>query len=394
MREKHTRWAIALLLVGAGFVTAAEQAAPTTSGAESVAPKSEAQTLLESLPAWLRNMKISGDFRYRHERADDETKTTERDRHRIRARLLVSSKVNEQVDATIGLASGTNESATNTNQDLTESFSSKDLWLDLAFINYHPAGVEGLNVFAGKIRNLYYNPGNSDLLFDADVNPEGIAATYRRTLAKDVTLFSTFGGYYVHERSTEVDTSLWGIQGGVTCKVPRAEGVSITAGAGYFDYGNVQGQQPLGEGTPNFRGNRSVDGLYANDFNILRGFGEVAFDIAGRPCKLFGDWIVNTDADSGDDTGYLVGAGVGKCKDPGSWAFTYNYRDLEADCEVAAFSESTFAGGGTGVRGHKLAIAYQLGKNCTLGANYMIGKRQRAETTDYDVLLAEVNFKF
>ena len=82
MREKHTRWAIALLLVGAGFVTAAEQAAPTTSGAESVAPKSEAQTLLESLPAWLRNMKISGDFRYRHERADDETKTTERDRHR------------------------------------------------------------------------------------------------------------------------------------------------------------------------------------------------------------------------------------------------------------------------------------------------------------------------
>ncbi|HPC94999.1 MAG TPA: putative porin [Sedimentisphaerales bacterium] len=235
-------WACVLLPVGAGFVFAAEQpSAPSATSAESVTPKSESQTLLESLPAWLRSMKISGDFRYRHERADDETKTTERDRHRIRARLIVSSKVNDQVDATVGLASGTDESPTNTNQDLKGAFSSKDLWLDLAFINYHPAAVEGLDVFAGKIQNLYYSPGNSDLLFDTDVNPEGIAATCGKDLNDTVSIFGTFGGYYVEERSTDVDTSLWGIQGGLTWKVPQVENMSMTAGGRYFDYGNLQG---------------------------------------------------------------------------------------------------------------------------------------------------------
>jgi len=361
---------------------------------ESVAPKSESQTLLESLPAWLRNMKISGDFRYRHERADDETKTTERDRHRIRARLIVSSKVNDQIDATVGLASGTDESPTNTNQDLKGGFSSKDLWLDLAFVNYHPASIEGLNVFAGKIRNLYYSPGNSDLLFDTDVNPEGIAATYGKDLNDAMNVFGTFGGYYVEERRTDMDTSLWGIQGGLTWKVPQVEGMSVTAGGGYFDYGNLQGQVALGDDETDFSGNRSVARAYESDFNILRGFGQVGFQIAGRPCTVFADVLVNNGAESDEDTGYLVGASVGKCKAPGSWAFAYNYRDLEADCEVGVLSDSTFAGGGTGVRGHKLSLAYQVAKGCSFGVNYMIGEQVQEDTTDYDVLLAEFNFKF
>lgn len=393
MTSTSKKWAVVLLLVGAGFIAAAETPQqPPVTNQESVTV--DESTLLESLPAWLRNMKIGGDFRYRHERADDETQASERDRHRIRARLLVSSKVNDEVDAVIALATGTDDSATNTNQDLGDSFSSKDIWLDMAFVDYHPASVEGLNVLAGKVKNLYYRPGNSDLMFDTDVNPEGIAATYRRALGDEVTLFGTFGGYYVNERSTAVDTSLWGIQGGLTCKVPGVQDVSVTAGGGYFDYGNIQGQTALGTSATNFRGNRSVDGLYQNDFNILQGFGEVAFKVAGQPCKVFGDVIVNNGADSGDDTGYLVGASVGRCKDSGSWAFGYNYRDLEADSEVAAFSDSTFAGGGTNIRGHKLSVGYQLAKNCKFGVNYMIGERIRAETTDYDVLQVEVNFKF
>lgn len=386
MTSTRKRWAVVLLLVGAGFVTAAEQPQQTS---ESVTTKSEAETLLESLPAWLRNMKISGDFRYRHERADDDTATTERDRHRIRARLIVSSKVNDEVDATIGLASGTNNSATNTNQDLTGGFSSKDLWLDLAFIDFHPASIDGFNVIAGKMKNLYYHPGNSDLMFDTDVNPEGIAATYKKALSKDVSLFSTFGGYWVQERSTSVDTSLWGIQGGLTAKIPGADGVSVTAGAGYYDYGNIQGQTSLGSS-----GNNLTGGAYDSDFDIFQGFGQVAFDVAGQPCAVFADYIVNGGAESDEDTGYLFGASIGKCKKPGSWAFAYNYRDLEADCEVSALSDSTFAGGGTNISGHKLSLGYQLAKNCKLGLNYMIGERTRAVTADYDVLQFEFNFKF
>ncbi len=399
MTRSVKRWTLVLLLVGAGFTLAAEP--PQDPGATtqaSVAPATDANTLLESLPAWLRTMKLGGDFRYRHERTDDETKTTERDRHRIRVRLIVSSQVNDQVDVTIGLASGSSDSPTSTNQDLTDSFSSKDLWLDLAFVNYHPATVEGLNVIAGKMKNLYYRPGNSDLLFDTDVNPEGIAATYGRDLNEGLSLFGTLGGYYINERSTDVDTSLWGLQGGVKGKVPGVEGVDFTLGAGYFDYGNIEGQAALASDDNSFRGNTSVgtadDAVYAHDFNILQGFGQLGFQVGPHPCAVFGDLFVNGDADSGDDTGYLVGASIGKCKKPDSWAFAYNYRDLEADAQVAALVDSTFAGGGTGIRGHKLSVGYQLAKNCKLAVNYMIGERIRTETTDYDVLQLEFNFKF
>lgn len=377
MASTHKRWALLLLLAGAGVTTAAEQTA-------------DEKALIESLPAWLRNMRLSGDFRYRHERADDATATPERDRHRIRARLIVSSEVNEEVDVTIGLASGTNNSATSTNQDLTGGFSSKDLWLDLAFMDYRPAHLEGFNLAAGKVKNLYYHPGNSDLLFDTDVRPEGIVATYKKDFSETVSLFGTFGGYWVQERSTSVDTSLWGIQGGLTGKIPGTDGLTVTAGAGYFDYGNIQGQTSLGSSG----NNTTTGGLYDSDFDLFEGFGQVAFMVAGRPCALFGDLLINGGAANDEDTGYLVGASVGRCKDPGSWAFAYNYRDLEADSEVAALSDSTFAGGGTNVSGHKISLAYELAKNCTVGFNYMIGKRTRAVTADYDVLQLEFNYKF
>ena len=52
----------------------------------------------------------------------------------------------------------------------------------------------------------------------------------------------------------------------------------------------------------------------------------------------------------------MAGATLGKAKDKGSWQFDYNYRDLEADAVVGAFSDSDFAGGGTGAEGHKLQI--------------------------------------
>jgi hypothetical protein len=370
---------------------AAQETAPATEQAEA---KTIESIVSDALPAWIKNMKISGDLRYRHERADDASVTTERDRDRLRARLLVSTKVNDEVDATIGVASGTNESATNTNQDITGAFSSKNLWLDFAYVDYHPAKVEGLKVFAGKMKNPYDKPGNSDLLFDTDVNPEGIAATFTKALNENVTLSGVVGGHYVQERNAGAgaDTSLWVAQGKLTCKLPQ--NVSIAAGAGYFTYANLQGQAALGTSTTNFLGNTSVGGVYESDFDIFRTFGQASFNIAGQPCSAFGELLINSGAVSDLDRAFLIGASVGKCKDPGSWQFAYNYRDLEADSTVAALVDSTFAGGGTGVKGHKLSVGYQVAKNWTCNFNYMIGERVRAATTDYDVLQLEVNFKF
>ena len=90
-----------------------------------------------------QNIKFSGDLRYRHESIDDDTKTTKRNRIRIRARLKMKVKINNEWDAILRLASGSSDSPTSTNQTLgdssSDSFSSKEIWLDWAYADYHPA---------------------------------------------------------------------------------------------------------------------------------------------------------------------------------------------------------------------------------------------------------------
>jgi TolA-binding protein len=109
--------------------------------------KEKIEALPESMK-WVENIKISGDFRYRHESIDAEDLhdwATGHNRHRIRARLGIDAKVNDEFDLGFRIASGSGDPAS-TNQTLADSFSSKELWLDLAYFNYHPLAIDALTL--------------------------------------------------------------------------------------------------------------------------------------------------------------------------------------------------------------------------------------------------------
>ncbi len=354
-----------------------------------------------AIPEWVSNITLYGDFRYRHEWADDATKSDDRNRHRIQTRIGLTGKVNEEVDYGFRLASGNaaeplkEGSPTSNNQDLGNAFSSKNIWLDLAYFDYHPAAATGLNVLGGKIKNPYYRVGNSDLMFDNDVTPEGIAVSYQTDLAKSVKVFGSAGGFYVRERKTDADTSLWGIQSGTTLMLDEQAKTRLTVGAGYYNYGNVKGQTGLGSDSTEFYGNRSsTDGRYISDFDLVQGFAEIGLSAGPLPLRFFGDYMCNTAA-AGEDTAYLVGVSLGKTTTPGTWSLSYNYRDVEADALLGVLAEATFAGGGTNIRGHKISAAYQVAKNTQFGVSYMPAKRTRNNVTkDYDVVTVDFTFKF
>lgn len=101
---------------------------------EQLEAEKQSASILDSLKG-VENVKLFGDLRYRNEYVDDQSKADTRDRDRIRARFDIKGKVNDEVDLTIGLASGSSESATGTNQTLTDGFSSKAIWLDLAYFD-------------------------------------------------------------------------------------------------------------------------------------------------------------------------------------------------------------------------------------------------------------------
>jgi hypothetical protein len=158
----------------------------------------------------------------------------------------------------------------------------------------------------------------------------------------------------------------------------------------------VQGEEGLGSDAAQFYGNTTAGGTYASDFDVVQGFAEAGTPIFGDlPFRIFGDTVKNIRAESDEDTAWLAGASIGKTSKPGTWSFTYNYRDLEADALLGIFTEATFGGGGTNVKGHKYTLNYQLAKNTQLGLAYMDADRTRSgKTADYDVVFTDLTVKF
>jgi len=343
---------------------------------------------------WVENIKWSGDFRYRHESIDDDTATTQRDRNRIRARLKMEAKINDEWDAIIRLASGSSDSPTSTNQTLgdsaSDSFSSKEIWLDWAYADYHPAWRPGLNILMGKMANPFYTVGGNQLIFDGDLSPEGGAASYAWNFNDSTSAEVRGGGFWVRERSTDADTSIFGIQG--LLKHELSEDSHILGGVSYYDFGNIEGKTLSGISA---NGNSVTGGTYNNDYDIIEGFGEYGFEIGGVPASVFGTFVNNT-ASSTENTGWLIGAKYNKAKKPGSWEVSYNYRDVERDAVVGGICDSDFIGGGTDGEGHVFGFKYQLAKNLQAAIHYYLNEQNASRNTraDYKMLQADLVFKF
>lgn len=360
--------------------------------------------------AWLEQIKIYGDFRYRFECRDRDWRSDPKDdRHRIRARVGIKFKINEEFlfDFRVATAEFLKDDsdaiipgagANSRNQTLGDYWSGKNLWLDRAYVAYTPKSVEGLTMLFGKTYNPFYLAGKSDLIWDHDVNPEGIGIQYTRALNDTDELFlNTFAGY-IEENGSSADLRMMGGQVGLAHTF--ADSSRATLGVAYFDYSNVEGQllpaindQVIDGGAA---GNTSSDTThYDFDYNLVEAFGEYTLKIGNLPVSLFGDYVVNTASGVEEDTGWLAGFTLSKAKNPGDWDFTYNYRDLEADAVLGAFADSDFGDGGTNVRGHKFNLNYVAAKNTTLGVTYFLGENlNQKPNEDYKRIQMDLSVKF
>ena len=147
----------------------------------------------------------------------------------------------------------------------------------------------------------------------------------------------------VAERAAVEDSWLMGGQGGFKYS---ASSFYITAFAGFYTFTETKGN-PTFFDEKKSRGN-SIDAAnrYANDFNEIEAFGEIGTNSFGWPVAIHADIVTNTAPDN-DNQGFLVGFTV----KPKSWSFLYDYRQLEKDAVIGAFTESDFIGGSTDNKG-------------------------------------------
>ncbi|MBN1123989.1 MAG: putative porin [Sedimentisphaerales bacterium] len=356
-------------------------------------------SLMEKIK-WIENLRISGDFRYRIENQDFSTRSDERDRHRIRARVKLEADITDEWTVGIRIASGSSDSPTSTNQTLGgdggDGFSSKDIWLDLAYADWHP--TDDFNIIFGKMSNPFYNAGKHQLVWDSDVTPEGGAVNYAFKLSESLSGTVTGAGFWVQENSSARDAAMWGIQG--MLKNMMADGSYLLGGVTYYDFLRIEGNAfaNLSQNGNTWMGGPPATN-YVYDYDLFEAFGEYGCKAGDMPVTAYGTYIVNTASSVHEDTAWALGCKLNKAKDPGTWQFGYEYRDVEADAVIGGLSDSDFAGGGTGAKGHKFNFTYQLAKNIQASLNYFCAERHDNAVSGYDgqsmnTFLGDIVIKF
>jgi hypothetical protein len=119
---------------------------------------------------------FSGDFRLRDEPffGGPSDQSQVRNRERFRLRVNATAQLNDEIQGGFSLASGDINDPVSTNQTTNQFYTRKAIAIDKAFINYNPHYFKPLTLTGGKFAYPWYN---TELTWDKDLNPEGVAQT-------------------------------------------------------------------------------------------------------------------------------------------------------------------------------------------------------------------------
>ena len=423
------------------------QAAP--SGVEATPPMSEAefnQRLSDSTGGankWLKDLKFSGDLRLRYEAfhlsGNTQATGSEPNRNRFRIRLRYGFEKTFSPEVKVGFSMATGEKAAtsatsmansdpiSTNQTMTNNFDFKNIWVEKAYATYTPEwakignadglSVSGLEITGGKFNNPF-EKGNTDMIWDRDLKPEGIYEKIDGQILKtdNITLktYGLLGQFLLMETGNTAggtaiaptggkDASLFAYQVGLnpvfyTPWLERpVDALTALSVYNYNNYATNNNWQIVGVSQAN--GNPTdANGtrLSAQGFNILSIYQEVNFYPYGVPVKPFAEFAHNMSSQSG--IGYVTGTtnGVsnqnytmqggadawslgltlGKLQKKGDLQGSYQYKYIGANSVVGAFNDSDFGGynyGGTDKAGSVIKLGYNLTDYLSLnGACYLV----------------------
>ena len=332
---------------------------------------------------WIDTLDWNGDLRLRYE-GIDEAGEVKRDRFRFRGRFGFVSELSNKVQFSARLATSDGDPVS-TNLDFGDGFSSKDIAIDRVFITWH--ALNNLEIAFGKLGRPWFRAGGNALLWDSDLNPEGVHAEWSSGM-----LFVNFGTFVVDERSASDDSMLHSVQVGLDRRF--SAGSRLEFSAAYFDYTNTIGNPPFYRDRA--KGN-SVDaaGNLIFDYDLLEISIEYSAVLNNWPVSVYGVWAQNTAVDM-QDTALAVGVTVGNVDAPGQAQISYAWYDTEADAVMGIFTDSDFGGGNTDSKGHFIKARYGLAENIALNGTFIISEIEmfRNNQHDYNRVQLDVEFLF
>jgi hypothetical protein len=409
----------------------------------------------EALPSWLSRFSFAGDVRLRLQRdvfADDNVvpgqldpyyqlldangqpftaNTSEtRERLRVRARLGVTGRVSDDVQAGLRIVTsrgGDANDPTSNNVDAGQSQRRYGIAIDQAYLAWTlgPYGASG-----GRIANPYQT---TDLLWANDLTLDGASGSWRPNLGYEWSAFATLGLHPLREINGSLtnrvkDSWLVGAQAGGQWK--PGNGWSVRASAGLFDFRRIQAQLNPAGATPGANTDfndsapqvRSRGNTMFNIAQLSNPNGASVWGIASKFRVLDLNaaaeyttpdlWRFGAQADLLDNIGYdadeiaqrigaaaqfLPGAGAcvgvarlgcrrtkgtrlevsaarGPVDEEGSWSLSAGMRRLERDAVPDGFASGDYRLGGTDSKSVFLGGSYTPARNTQLALRYVNAK--------------------
>ncbi|MFC3712974.1 putative porin [Sphingoaurantiacus capsulatus] len=340
----------------------AKLAAPAASAPAAVAAAPQtgpiASTVLATVPApsaTTSRLDVSGDFRLRQEFNWSDADGRDRSRSVLRARLRASYAVNDIFTVGAQLSTGDPDDPNSTDMTLGEFVDDLNVSLDQAYVR---AKVGDLTVTGGKFANPFRR---TDLVWDGDVSPQGVAAAYSTKLG-DAKLDVRAMYFLVNEVVAGRGSDMLGGQLGITAPIGDW---SAELAAGYYDY---RLRSVAGSDAGDLRSNLlRPNGTYLSDFNLGNVIAGLIYKGLGAqwPVGLVGEYVHNYGAAVDADDGYSVELFAGRASSRGDWRLGYNYAVAENDAVLAAFGQDNF-GLATNYRLHALSLDHVVYENTIL----------------------------
>jgi hypothetical protein len=336
------------------------------------------------------------------------------------------------VEVGIGLATGSSTNPVSTNSTLGDSFNKKSFLIDLAYLKWQP--LKELTLWGGRFANPWFG---SDLVWDPDVNFDGVAFSYKPQLTSSLSMFLT-GGAFPLQDIEFISYGKWLYAGQLGLQYRDDEKLTARVAAAIYAFEHTVGQvnnggidvssgKPISLGDKDWsapqyiqKGNTYINidptGLqsnakmaYAAEFRELNFSGSLDLGF-WDPLRvvLMGDYVNNIGYDRAyvnsltghevkkETEGYQFGLSVGypDTRDYGQWKVLANYKYLEADAVMDAFAESDFHLGGTNAKGWIVGGDLGVGKNVWLSTRWITTNEISGPPLAIDVFQFNVHARF
>ena len=353
----------------------------------------EQQKKVSELEGIAGRFRLSGDIRVRQEDFFQSysgcvaPNCNSRSRERIRLRLGIRGKLNEDFSGGVYLATGALTDPTSTNETLTNVFERKSIGFDRGYITYNPLRHKWISITGGKFA---YTWNRTEQTFDSDLNPEGftekLSFNIKNSFLKNVSLQGM--QLFFNEVSKGSDSYATGGQFTATLAVSKRW--SVTPSYTVLSWHNIDailnaspsvtGKGTVGPFAPNGMTNATftdangvnhfVSGFLYSDLIVNN---KIRTPMEKLPLNLNLELINNLNAATNQSHAYYAEAGFGQQKARGDWKFGYAFVRQEQDSVISSFNQSDQRAP-TNVVDHRFYLQYKVAHNAQLAYTQWFGR--------------------